>query len=169
MRINIPRVHGETPKEKIVRSLLLLLVFAAVVWAFTENNKRVIQRLNRDSAVMDQTGMMTDEDKDFVRSFIRTVRDEFGIVARVQVFAGPVESPEVDAKTLYIGLSPAEGQAVVVFPPLVRRAVGEAFVESLTTEHFLPSFDRDDWIRELQIVLTLIFTQLTDIEGGEAQ
>lgn len=167
MRINIPRVHGETRKEKIIRTIALLLVFAAVIWAFTKNNERVVERLNRESSVYDETASLDDDQRKYIASFTRTMRDEFGVESRIQIFSGDFTVPELDNKTLYIGLAPPIGEAEVVFPPIMRRALGDDFAAMLVTEHLLPSFEQGDWPQELQIVLATIFQQLTELEQGD--
>lgn len=167
MRLNIPRVHGDTPKEKAIRSLLLVLIFAAVVWAFMENNKRVVDRLNRESAVYDETKRLDNDQKKFIVSFTKSLREEFGLESQIQIFGGDFVVPELDNKTLYIGIAPPIKEVEIRFPPIVKQAVGTEFIEMLRTDHFLPSFENDDWPQELQIVLATIFNKLTELEQGE--
>lgn len=169
MRITIPRVHGETRKEKIIRTIALLFVFAAVVWAFTENNERVVERLNRESAVYDETGTLDSDQRKFIASFTRSLRDEFGLDSRIQIFNGDFVVPELDSKTLYIGLAPPIGEVRIVFPPLMRQALGTEFPEMLETEMLRPSFKQGDWPQEIQMVLVTIFDKLTELNQGEAQ
>ena len=168
MRISIPRVHGDSPKEKALRSIALILVFAAVVWAFSKNNERVVDQLNRQSAVYDETGTLDDDQRKFVASFTKGLRDEFGLDAQVQVFKTAMEIPDLDAKTLYIGLVPSMGEVELRFPGILRTALGQPFIDSLKTDYFLPAFERGDWDQELQIVLATIFDKLLELDRGEA-
>ncbi|WP_419786353.1 hypothetical protein [Pseudodesulfovibrio sp.] len=171
MRISIPRVHGDTPREKLVRTLALLLVFAIVVWAFTKNNERVIQVLNREGAVYDETKILDSEHRKFIRSFTSAMKKEYGLNSQIQVFGGDFVVPELDAKTLYIGLSPVTGEVRIRFPGLMRHALGEDFAETLTTEHLQPALQGDDWPQELEIVLALIYKRLEKMnkEGGSGE
>ena len=168
MRIAIPKVHGDSPKEKAIRTIALLLVFAAVMWAFTKNNERVVDALNRQSSVYDETGTLDDDQRKFIASFTKSLRDEFGLSSQIQIFETAMEIPELDAKTLYIGLVPTMGEVELRFPGLVRTAVGQEFIDGLKTDYFLPSFERGDWPQELQIVLATIFDRLVRLETGEA-
>ena len=72
--------------------------------------------------------------------------------------------PELDAKTLYIGIAPAVGEVQIRFPALMRQALGEEFIDKLRTEYFLPSFAEGDWPQEIQVVLATIYEKLTNLE-----
>jgi len=169
MKIAIPKVHGNSQKEKIIRSIALVLVFAAVIWAFSKNNERVVDLLNKESVVYDETGTLDKEQRKFIVSFTRAMRNEFGLSSRIQIFGGDFAVPELDAKTLYIGIAPAIGEVQIKFPALMRQALGEEFVETLKTDYFLPSFAEDDWPQEIQVVLATIYEKLTDLEKEETE
>ncbi len=166
MRISIPKVHGETPREKVLRSIALLLIFGAVIWAFIKNNERVVEQLNQASAVYDETKSLDKEQKKFILSFTHSLRDEFGMECKIQIYGGDFVVPELDSKTMYIGLAPAINDVQLRFPPIMRTALGDEFIESLKTENFLPSFKYNDWPQEIQVVLVRIFDRLTQINEG---
>ena len=163
MRARIPRIHGDTPKEKIVRSLALVLVFAAVCWGFIKNNERVVDVLNRDSAVYDETKTLDKDQRRFIASFGRTLKDEFGLSSQIQVFGGDFTVPELDAKTMYIGLSPATGEVQIRFPALMRQALGDDLILALRTEYLEPAIADGTWPGELQVVLATIFQKLDEL------
>lgn len=167
LRMRIPKVHGESSKEKAIRSIALVLVFAAVIWAFMENNKRVVDKLNQESSVYDETKRLDTAQKKFIVSFTRSLQDEFGVTAQVQIFGGDFVVPELDNKTLYIGISPSINEVQLRFPPMMRQALGPEFIEMLKTDIFLPSFKYDDWPGELQVALVTIFDKLTQLNQGE--
>ena len=116
-RINIPRVHGSTTKEKIIRSLALLLVFAAVIWAFVKNNQHVVEVLNQQSAVYDETGTLDKEQKQLIVTFVKALRQQWGLDCRIQIYGGDFVVPELDDKTMYMGLAPALGLRELRFMP----------------------------------------------------
>ena len=169
MRIHIPRVHGETRREKVIRYLLLILVFAAVIWAFMENNVRVIERLNLDGSVYDETKTLSKDQKKFISAFTRSLREDYGLNCKVQIFGGDFVVPELDAKTMYIGMAPAIGEVQMRFPPMMRQAFGTDFIESLKDTFLLPSFEQGDWPMAVQEVLVEIYKKLEslDKEGGD--
>lgn len=168
MRINIPRVHGETPKEKAIRTILLVLVFAAVIWAFMKNNERVIEHLNMDGAVYDETKTLDSDQKKFIVSFTRSLRDEYGLDCKIQIFGGDFVVPELDAKTMYIGLAPSIKEVELRFPPIMRQALGPEFIESLKTTFLFPSFEEGDWPMAIQEVLVEIFNKLEALNNEAA-
>jgi hypothetical protein len=169
MRIAIPKVHGKSPKEKLIRTLALLLIFAAVGWAFMKNNERVVDMLNREGVIYDETNTLDKEQKKFILSFTRTLKNEFGLSCKIQIFGGDFTVPELDAKTMYIGLAPSINVVELRFPALMRTALGDEFIESLKKENLLPSLQTNDWPMEIQIVLVAIFDKLTKIQQGAAQ
>ncbi len=165
MRIKIPRVHGETPKEKAIRSLLLVLVFAAVIWAFMENNQRVIERLNLDGAVYDETKTLDKDQKKFISAFAKSLREEYGLDCKIQIYGGDFVVPELDAKTMYIGIAPAINAVELRFPPMMRQALGSEFIDSLTQTFLLPSFEQGDWPMAIQEVLVEVFNKLDELNN----
>ncbi|WP_319583076.1 hypothetical protein [uncultured Pseudodesulfovibrio sp.] len=166
-RINIPRVHGSTPREKVIRSLALMLVFAAVIWAFMKNNEHVVEVLNQQSAVYDETGVLNKDQKKMIVSFTQTLREKWGLNCKIQIYGGDFVVPELDDKTMYIGLAPAIDAAELRFPPLMRSALGPEFIESLKTTFLLPSFTEGDWPLAIQEVLVEILKKLDSLNQGE--
>lgn len=169
MKITMPTPRGKSAMERAIRTLAMLLVFLVVIWAFYKNNENVMERIQKTRSVWDETGQMHKEELEFLRSFARTVRGTFGVTVRIQVFVGDIEKPDLDSKTMYIGISPALKQVVVEFPALMRPALGMEFIESLRTEYFEEAFDTGEWPRELQILTTVIWSRLTALEEGEQQ
>jgi len=167
MRISIPKVHGQSPREKVVRTLALVLIFALVAWAFVKNNERVLETLTRQGTVYDETGTLTEEQRKFIVSFARALKEEFGMNCRVQIFGGDFVVPELDAKTMYMGLAPAIGAVELRFPPMMSRALGAEFIESLKTEYLLPALATDQWPMEMQMALAAIYEKLTGLDGDE--
>lgn len=167
MRIKIPRVHGESPKEKVFRSIALVLVFAAVIWAFYMNNKHVVDVLNQEGAVYDETKTLDKTQKKFIVSFTRSLREEYGMDCKIQIYGGDFVMPELDGKTMYMGLAPAIDEVKLRFPPMMRQALGKDFIESLKTTFLLPSFKEGDWPMAIQEVLMEIYKKLEQLKKEE--
>nr|WP_321259617.1 TPM domain-containing protein [uncultured Pseudodesulfovibrio sp.] len=167
MRIKIPRVHGESPKEKVFRSLALVLVFAAVIWAFYMNNKHVVDVLNQEGAVYDETKTLDKTQKKFIVSFTRSLREEYGMDCKIQIYGGDFVMPDLDGKTMYMGLAPSINEVKLRFPPMMRQALGKDFIESLKTTFLLPSFQEGDWPMAIQEVLMEIYKKLEQMKKEE--
>lgn len=169
MKINMPAPKGKTAMERVLRVLGMLLVFLVVIWAFYQNNENVIERLQKDRAVWDETGRMSKEELSFLRDFVRSMRSKFGVDVKIQVFKEDIQPPELDSKTIYIGLSPAGQQVRVEFPALLKPALGAEFIQSVSNEYFMEAFANGDWPRELQILTTMIWSRLAALEEGDTQ
>jgi len=167
MKFSILKVQGDSSKERIIRSIALVLIFAAVIWAFMKNNERVVNLLNRESAVYDETGTLDKEQRKFIVSFTRSLRDEYGLGSKIQIFGGDFTVPDLDSKTMYIGIAPSIGVIKLRFPVMMRQSLGPEFIESLKTEHLQPSFKENDWPSAIQIVLVEIFNKLDELQKGE--
>ncbi|EGB14991.1 hypothetical protein DND132_1785 [Pseudodesulfovibrio mercurii] len=168
-RITIPRVHGSTHREKLIRSLALILVFAAVIWAFMKNNEHVVEVLNQQSAVYDETKTLTRDQKKMIVSFTQTLREKWGMDCKIQIYGGDFVVPELNDKTMYMGLAPAINAAELRFPPLMRTALGPEFIDSLKTTFLLPSFDDGEWPLAIQEVLVEILKKLDSLNKENAR
>jgi len=164
MKINFPAPQGKNALERVLRTLAMLLVFLVVIWAFYKNNENVLERVQKNRSVWDETGQLTKDELGYLRDFVKTMRSTFGVEVKIQVFKEDVEKPELDAKTIYIGLSPARRQVVVEFPALLRPALGADFIKSVRTEYFTEAFETGQLGRELQILTTMIWSRLAALE-----
>lgn len=167
MRIDIPKPKGKSPLERIIRTLAMLLVFLVVVWAFYVNNENVIERLEKTKSVWDETGQMNEEDLDFLKGFVHSMKESYGIMVKIQVVKGDLQPPEPGTRKLYIGISPSRRQVAIQYPPLLRPALGEEFMESLQNEQFAAAFDSGDLPRELKIAVTMIWSRLAALDNKE--
>ncbi|GAB7023921.1 hypothetical protein [Salidesulfovibrio brasiliensis] len=166
MRLEIPKPKGDSPRERIIRGIALVLVIVAVGWAFMENNKNVLDKIQTDRAINDQTKRLTDDDMEFLKGFVQSLRDSYGVNTRIVIYKDEVLLPEIDPKYMFIGLAPAKRDVILHFPTLMRPALGQEFIDSLN-EVFLESYEKDSWPRELKIVLTMIWSRLSALEAGQ--
>lgn len=166
MRLEIPKPKGDSPRERLIRGVALLAVIALVAWAFMENNKNMLDKIQTQRAVNDQTERLTDDDMEFLKGFVQSFRETYGINTRIVIYKDEVLLPNIDPKYMFIGLAPAQKDVVLHFPTLMRPALGEEFISSLT-DVFLESYEKDNWPRELKIVLTMIWSRLSAIEAQQ--
>lgn len=110
--------------------------------------------------VIDETGTLTPEDFAFIDRFAAGLEREFGQQAVVRVFKGAVVMSEMDNRTLFVGVSPESREAIVVFPPLIRRSLPAGFERSIATGHFAPYFESGDWQLGLKTALIKIWKAL---------
>ena len=158
-----------SPAERMFRVLAMILVLLAVIWAFWKNTDRTLDMIETRAAIYDQTGEMTDETKEFTRSFASSLREEFGLDFRLQVMNDALDPPELDQKTVYIGLRPSWQESLVVFPPLVERALGQDFRLAIQEGVLQEGMQTGRWQGALVETLIMIYEGLTGIgspEGG---
>ncbi len=110
--------------------------------------------------ITDETGLLTPEDLKFISRFAAGLEKEFGQKAVVRVFTGVVIVPELDSRTMFLGISPALEEVLVSLPPLIHRSLPPGFVEELNTNHFQPYFASGDWPLGLKTALIKIWKAL---------
>ncbi len=166
-----PLVSGDTSGERFLRFMLLITIFAVCGWLFSYSFERKMQQIQAGSSIWDQTGQLSDDQKTAFRDVVAQYRKEFGLNLKLLVSKSPVEPPEIDSKTIFIGLCPGRKEAVVLFPPLVAKALGPEFQRTLVEEHFPAFFARDDWPTGLILALEKLWNglQSPDTPAAPAQ
>lgn len=165
-------MSANKPVEALLRFAGLLLVFALTIWGFWLNGQRQAERLNARHGLGDAAGLLSEEERGQVGSFIADMRSRYGIEARIVISQGEPVAPDpgqAAPKTLFLGLSPALGKAVAVLPPLARSALGPDFARQLTEEHFPFHFQPGRrWQKGLILALDLIRSRLAALDDTGA-
>lgn len=156
-------VRGSSPMERVIRSIAMVLVILAVIWAFWKNNENVIEQLQENQSFWDETGQADAGLKGFVRGFADTFEKEFGIEARVQVRSGEIPEPHLDDGELYLGISPARQRAVLRVEP--ESEADRELVEYVEREHFGPYWD-SGWAEGLESALVMIWSHYSGESEG---
>lgn len=124
------RVSGKG-RGKAVRLVLLLGVFAACAWAFQAHFTRRFAAIEARNALWDETGLTRPEDRAALDELIGRLQERWGLRVSVHIRKGAVSAPEDKPKGLFVGVSPGRRQALVLLPPLVKKAVPSNFVFQL--------------------------------------
>lgn len=122
------------------------------------------QAMHEDAALLDETGALDDATRRFVQRFAEGLERDFAQKAVIRVFRGEIVVPDLDNRTMFLGLAPASRQVIVSFPPIMRRALGADFERKLMTEHFPPYFASGDWPLGLKTALIRIWRTLAGEE-----
>ncbi|MFW5735359.1 MAG: TPM domain-containing protein [Oceanidesulfovibrio sp.] len=165
-RNRTPLVRGSSFGEQFLRFMLLIAVFAVCGWLFWLNSQQTVEKLKARSDVWDRTDTLNPGQTKALSRFGSMFEDELGLTVKMQIANEELEMPELDTKTLFIGLDLAEDNAVIVFPPLVEKALGEDFRRRLENEHFPSYFESGDWPQGLVLAMAEIWDAL--MEPGEA-
>ncbi|MGE4297083.1 MAG: TPM domain-containing protein [Desulfovibrionaceae bacterium] len=160
-RMRTPIIRGESTGEQIMRGLLLLGVLALVIWGFWANSERTMTRIAARGTVFDQGKFLTKEQKQSLGELAAMFKQEFGLSVKIHLRADTVELPDLDAKTIFIGLNPNTKQVMVELPPLLKKALGDDYQYTLQNEHFPPYLASGEWRQGLILALTQLWEALS--------
>lgn len=156
----LPLVHADTPGQFLLRTMLLLAVFALTAWAFWANNERRLADLRASSAVWDEADLLADAQEKALRELVGAFREVHGLKLVIHIRRDTPELPKVDARTIFVGLCPAKGQAIVELPPLVRKAYGETLPQTLENDWLRPAMASGQWAEGLVRALKYLWDKL---------
>ncbi len=156
-----------SPLERFLRAVALLAVFAGVLWAFEARFSRLAERYAARQTVYDETGELSDADRDFLRQAAEDLKARFGIELAVRVFRGDVEVPDPSEKTVFIGISTQKKTAGVTLPPLVARALGPDFAGVLERDVLAVSLAKGQWPMGLRAAVVFLERELSGLDSGE--
>ena len=158
------RFELETRRKGISmpRGLLLLCVVLATVWAYSRHFEGVADRFQHANDIRDETGTLTPEKITLLRDASRVMQDSYGVSLRIIVSRSAVQPPSQDPKTLFIGLDVSASQAVVVFPPLLAKALPPELAQRLSSGYFDPFFADKAWPEGLYSCVLIILEALRE-------
>lgn len=170
--MSIFSVRSGSPLEHALRALGVLLVFLLVSWAFWINSQRQADRLNARFGISDTEHRLDELARAQIQEAITTLRATYGLELRVSISRLAPVLPHLDepAKTIFIGISPETGKALVVLPPLVEKALGPELAPQLMNEllpfHMAPG---KQWQQGLQLALERIQSSLAQPKTPAAE
>lgn len=110
-------------------TLALFVCIGALWWRHFDDRMRAIEA---QTAFWDETGTWSDGDRRDLARRARLFREQWGVRLLAHVRSGPLELPELSRTTLFIGMAPERGEAVLVVPGL---AAGALKAESARRGH----------------------------------
>jgi hypothetical protein len=151
-----------TPAMQLLRVMAMVGIFIGAGLLFWKQYESSLNRIQSRQSIWDQTQTLSQSQKQFLYDFAGRLKKDFGIDLIVKITKEKTAIPDLDKKTIFIGLCPPRRQATVVFPPLARRAVGEEFISHLQNTHFRPYWP-DKWPQGLEKSLVLIREKLAAV------
>ncbi len=152
-------------KERILRLMALALVFMLVLWAFSKNNQRIIERLENQQTITDTGGYLDDQQKSFIKGFRDGMRERYGLAFKLKIYKHGIENPpEADSKTVVLLLAPEPRELDLRLPPLLSSALGQEFLDQMKAEHLEKFWDHDPWQDELILLLASIWDRLEGMQ-----
>lgn len=156
-------VKGRSLAERGVRAVAMLLVVAVVIWAFWKNNETVVHRILETQAYWDETRETTHEHRRFARDFASSLKEAFGIKARVQILKEDIEEPSLGESEVYLGIVPSKKQVMLRITPEGEKE--RELIEYMQTCHF-EEYWGDQWAEALQPALVLIWSNFSGERKG---
>lgn len=155
-----PLVHADTPGQFLLRTMLLIAVFAVTAWAFWANNERRLAEVRGASAVWDEAGLLDGAQEQSLRELVNAFRDVHGVKLVIHIRRESLTLPRLDSQTVFVGLCPATGQALVELPPLVRKALGDGLAHVLENDYLRPGLASGQWAEALVRTLKHLWEKL---------
>lgn len=156
-----PFLRGDSSGEQFLRLILLIAIFAVCAYAFWVNTGRSLDAIEARSTVYDPAKLTEKSIKRDWQKFASMFRDEFGLRLRIHIRNTPVELPELDSKTIFLGINPETRQVLVDLPPLVRRALGDEYMYALQNNHFSPYFAGGNWEQGVDAALERLWRDMS--------
>lgn len=147
---------------RVFRPVFLALVVAAVCWGFWNNNERRVDALVGQKLFTDETRTVPAEQKDELILYLKAFKKDFGIPLEVHVRNNPPALNGNDASRMFIDIVPSQGGAYLYLPPLVRRAVGQEFIQDMERS-FAQDFAAGDWRISLVPAVLALRNRLAEV------
>lgn len=159
------RFEEDTPLMKVLRFILIVLLFGAVILGvWLTGQRQAAIRTKSDLQRIDTTSSLTEEQRKLLAAYSEKFLNTYGlsIVIRIQDEAFPetVLSEENKPKILFFGLSPRNRQVHLEIPPLAAASLGDQFISYLRDSHFPPYFSQENWPEGLASALSLLTEKL---------
>lgn len=156
---------GKKPARRgvrIFRPMFLALTIAAVCWGFWGNNERRVDALVGQKLFTDETRTVPAEQKDELVLYLKAFKKDFGIPLEVHIRSNPPALNAHDASRMFIDIVPSQGRAYLYLPPLVRRAVGQEFIQDMERS-FAQDFAAGDWRVSLVPAVLALRNKLVEV------
>jgi uncharacterized membrane protein YgcG len=157
---------GETPLTRMLRLMGVVAVFILVGVLYWHYYEHSLDQIMTRQSIWDQTKTLTTDQKRAIQSFSRMLKSRYGMELNLKITREPVVIPTLNAKTMFIGICPAQQEVTVIFPPLMRSALGTGFEDYLAREHFTPYWKDGQWHQGLGSALALIGERLEKLDNN---
>lgn len=121
----VERAAAEVMRPAWLRALLMILLFGAMVALYWRHFDDRLADIQARSAFFDETGAWTAADKRALARRAVLFREQWGIRLSAHARDAAPLLPRLSGTTLFVGLNPAGGEAVIILPALAARALRE--------------------------------------------
>lgn len=147
-------VRAKSPVERGLRAVGMVLVVFVVIWAFWKNNETVVERLQQTQPYWDETELSKNYIKSFARDFAKSMENDFGIKARIQIRKGELSEPNPQDGMLLLAISPSTRQVKLRINPMTD--TDQQLITAIENGHFDEYWD-SGWEPSLESALVIIW------------
>lgn len=165
----VPLIRGKRGSEVFLRLMGLLAVIAVTCWLFWLNAAKTVENFESKSTVVDMGDALSPEMRSQLNDFSTLFKKQFGVEIKVWIGDENFEIPELDSKTMFFGVHPAQQRVQVVLPPLVGAALGPEFVNNVGQTYFAPAFKRGEWPEGLLSALGDIYHKCSTLSMPKSE
>lgn len=124
----------DTEKGVLLRYLLMAILICVICVSFWYNFKYTIKVIQINKTIFDETKTITKQERKHFFSLSEKFQSIWGIHPVIHICNGTVLLPTIKNNILFIGVSKIPGQATLIVPPLVRRAISKEFLQKMEIE-----------------------------------
>lgn len=117
------RAAAEAMRPLPVRWALMLGLFVLMGVVWWQHFDRRLDDIRAESAFWDETGTWSAGDRRAMAARVRAFRERWGMDVVAHVRRGPLELPDLRGATLFLGMAPDRGEAMLVAPGLASNAL----------------------------------------------
>ncbi|WP_462324762.1 hypothetical protein [Desulfoplanes sp.] len=139
----------------------VFVLVGVLYWHYYEDS---FDKIQAKQSIWDQTKTLTTDQKQAIQSFGRMLKSRYGVDLKLKITKESVIVPTLNPRTLFIGICPERKEVTVIFPPLVRSALGNRFEDFLAQEHFTSYWKKGNWPQGLGSALTLLGERLERLD-----
>jgi hypothetical protein len=134
-----PKVGYNSPLERIVRMVALAAVFVLVAWGFSANMERRMDSIGVRGQIQDNAELLSIAERKNLEAIAERFQKRFELRLEIRILTAPFHPDSWDEKSILLVLNPEAAQVIFTAPPLIRRAMGEAFLAEVG-DTFAPAF-----------------------------
>jgi hypothetical protein len=156
---------------RVFRPVFLICIMALACWGFWSNSQKRINALTLQTLFTDETQSVSAQQKEEVLALLKTFKKDFGVPLEMHIRKTPPAlaaqgttpvSDAQDASRIYIDIVPSQSRAYLFLPPLVRHAVGPAFIRDMERS-FAQDFAAGDWRISLVPAILALRNKLAEV------
>lgn len=154
--------HPGIRRGRVFRPVILMLILAAVCWGFWTNSQKRMDSIVGQALFTDETQSVSAAQKEEIQDLLKNFKKDFGVPLEMHIRKKPPALAAQDTSRMYIDIVPSQSRAYLFLPPLVRHAVGQAFIQDMERS-FAQDFAAGDWRISLVPAILALGNKLAEV------